>query len=237
MLKKLFITAVGLTVALTSCLPVLAAAGPVRASDSYVRVGNLRVHYTVSGAGDALVFCHGGYQDLHMWTSQETYFSKSYKVVLIDMPGHGQTTGVDTSMLVADVIRSVMDTLHIRKATVIGLSMGAACATDFALDYPDRVTGLIVVSPGLSGWPLVMTMDTLSKQLFDRMISIQRTGDHASFAAGFVAVWCIGPYRTPSEVAMNVRNYVYTTTSNNRTPDNADKDYQRGPYAEHGEVC
>lgn len=202
------------------CLLVLAAARTLHASDLYVRVGGLRVHYTVSGAGDALVFCHGGYQDLHMWATQETYFSKSYKVVLIDMPGHGQTTGVDTSVLVADVIRSVMDTLQIRKATLIGLSMGAACATDFALDYPDRVSGLIVVSPGLSGWPLVMKMDTLSKQLFDRIIGIQKGGDHVSFAKDFVSVWCIGPYRKPSEVDTKVRSYVYQTTADNHTPDN-----------------
>jgi len=202
------------------CLLVLAAAGPVRASDLFAQVGNLHVHYTVTGDGDALVFCHGGYQDLHMWALQETYFSKSYKVVLIDLPGHGQTTGVDTNVLAADVIRSVMDTLRIRKATIIGLSMGAACATDFALDYPDRVAGLIVVSPGLSGWPLVMKMDTLSKQLFDKMIRIQKTGDHALFAEGFAAVWCVGPYRKVTQVDQQVWNYVYTTTLNNHTPDN-----------------
>jgi pimeloyl-ACP methyl ester carboxylesterase len=186
----------------------------------FIPAGGLKVHYTVSGKGDVLLLLHGGYQDLHMWDPQTAYFSKFYKVVLIDLPCHGQTTGLDTNLLVADVVRIVIDSLHIRKVVVGGLSLGGACAVDFALDYPDRVNGLIAVSPGLSGWPLVMKMDTLSRQLFNRMDSIRHTGDHAQFAAGFVATWCVGPYRQPSEVDEHVRSYIYTTTLANRMPDN-----------------
>jgi pimeloyl-ACP methyl ester carboxylesterase len=63
-------------------------------------------------------------------------------------------------------------------------------------------------------------MDTLSRHLILKMDSIRTSGDHAAFAKGFAAVWCIGPYRQPSEVDVHVRNYIYTTTLNNHTPDN-----------------
>src|SRR5216684_2084186 len=81
------------------------------AADDFINIGHLRVHYTVSGKGPAMVFLHAGYQDLQMWAPQKAYFSKNYRVVLIDMPGHGMTTGVDTNLLVKDVIKTVMDSL------------------------------------------------------------------------------------------------------------------------------
>ena len=130
--------------------------------------------------------------------------------------GHGATTGIDTSLLVADVIRIVLDSLHVQQAAVVGLSMGAACATDFVLAYPRRVSRLILVSPGLSGWPAVMKMDTVSRQIFLVMDSVHATGDHHLMAEYFAAVWCDGPYRKPAEVDTAVRGYIYRTTLQNK---------------------
>ena len=192
-----------------------------RAAELFIDAGHLRVHCVVSGAGPALVFLHAGYQDLHMWDMQETFFKKHYKVVRIDMPGHGATTGIDTSLLVADVIRIVMDSLHLQQAAVAGVSMGAACATDFTLAYPARVSRLIVVSPGLSGWAAVMTMDTVSKQIFHVMDSIHATRDHHLMAEYFAAVWCDGPYRKATDVDPAVRAYILSTTERNKMDNTA----------------
>lgn len=191
------------------------------AAERMIPTGHLRVHCMVNGHGQALLFLHAGYQDLHMWDAQATFFEKYYQVVRIDMPGHGLTTGIDTNLLVADVIRIVLDSLHIRKAVVAGVSMGGASATDFVLAYPERVTGLIVVAPGLSGWPAVMKMDSLTAAIFVKMDSIRATGDHRVFAGMFTRVWCDGPYRKPEQVDRRVRNYIYTTTERNDMNDTA----------------
>ena len=208
----------GLTVGLTSCLSIALAEKGLggQAAEHFIDAGHLRVHCAVSGAGPALVLLHAGYQDLHMWDRQEAFFKKHYEVVRIDLPGHGATTGIDTSLLVADVIRIVMDSLHLQQAVVAGVSMGGACATDFTLAYPQRVSRLIVVAPGLSGWPAVMTMDTASRRIFLVMDSVRATGDHRLMAEYFTAVWCDGPYRKPGEVDTAVRGYIYRTTLQNK---------------------
>lgn len=190
-------------------------------ADRMIPAGNLRIHCMASGQGQALLFLHAGFQDLHMWDAQAVFFEKHYQVVRIDMPGHGLTTGVDTGLLVADVIRIVLDSLHIRKVVVAGVSMGGACATDFVLAYPERVSRLIVIAPGLSGWPAVIKMDSLSAALFNRMDSIKGTGDHRVFADNFTRLWCDGPYRRPGEVDKRVRDYIYTTTAHNQMNDTA----------------
>ncbi|MDO6432979.1 alpha/beta hydrolase [Flavitalea sp. BT771] len=198
------------------CLLVCMALVRTYAAEYFIDAGHLRVHCVVSGTGPALLLVHAGYQDLYMWDRQEAYFKKHYKVVRIDMPGHGATTGIDTSLLVADVIRIVLDSLHVQQTAVVGLSMGAACATDFTLAYPQRVTRLIVVSPGLSGWPAVMKMDTATRRTFQIMDSIHATGDHRLMAEYFTSVWCDGPYRKPGEVDTAVRGYIYRTTMQNK---------------------
>jgi len=210
------------------CLLLLATAefsfGTVQRAptvDHMIPAGHLRVHCVVSGQGQALLFLHAGYQDLHMWDAQAAFFEKHYQVVRMDMPGHGMTTGVDTGLLVADVVRIVLDSLHIGKAVVAGVSMGASSATDFVLAYPGRVSRLILVSPGLSGWSAVMKMDSLSGALFNRMDSARSTGDHRVFADLFTRMWCDGPFRQPGEVNARVRDYIYTTTARNNMNDTA----------------
>jgi len=187
-----------------------------RTDERMIKAGDLRVHCIVSGQGVPLLFLHAGFQDLHMWDAQAAFFSKKYRVIRMDLPGHGLTEGVDTTLEVADVIRIVMDSLHIDKAGVIGLSMGAACATDFVLAYPHRVEKLVLVSPGLSGWADVMPMDSVSMGQFNKMDSIRRTGDRKAMAEYFTELWCDGPYRTPDQVDPAARAYIYRTTYNNK---------------------
>ena len=191
------------------------------ADERMIPVGQLRIHCIVSGHGAPLLFLHAGFQDLHMWDAQETFFSKNYRVVRIDLPGHGHTEGVDTTLEVADVIRIVMDSLHIGKAAVVGLSLGAGCATELVLAYPERVSKLILVSPGLSGWSEVMQADSLSMYLFKKIDSIRRMESREAMAEFFTKMWCDGPYRSSSKVDPAARDYIYRTTLQNKMNDAA----------------
>lgn len=177
--------------------------------------GKLQVHYQIHGAGAPLVFLHAGFQDLTMWDQQVIYFKKVNKVITIDLPGHGLTTGVDTSLLIQDVLRILLDSLHIKKASFAGLSVGAACVVDFTLAYPERVEKVVLVSSGLSGWTKVLKMDTVSQQCFAQMERVDSTKNFDSIATYFTNVWCIGPGRQPQAVNSYARNYVFQTTRNN----------------------
>jgi 3-oxoadipate enol-lactonase len=183
--------------------------------EGLVSAGKLQVHYEVHGAGAPLVFVHAGYQDLSMWDQQVTFFKKFNTVITVDMPGHGGTTGVDTSLLVQDVLRILLDSLHIQTASFAGLSMGGACVTDFVLAYPERVNKVVLVSSGLSGWSDVLTMDTVSRQCFGQMDRISASNNLDSFASAFCKIWCIGLKRNADAVPAAIRDYVFRTTLEN----------------------
>jgi 3-oxoadipate enol-lactonase len=182
------------------------------AQDGLIPEGKLLVHYQIHGKGSPLLFLHAGFQDIKMWDKQVAWFKKYNTVITIDLPGHGLTKGVDTSLLVQDVLKIFLDSLHIKKASFIGLSIGAACVVDLVLAYPERVNKVVLVSPGLSGWPEVLTLDTLSKQCFAQMDRVDSSKNRDSIAAYFTNIWCIGPGRKPEAVSSYAREYVFQTT-------------------------
>jgi pimeloyl-ACP methyl ester carboxylesterase len=71
-------------------------------------------------------------------------------VYALDLPGHGRSEGVGRSSITAycDFFLAFLDALGLEKAIVVGHSMGGAIVLDFALHYPDRLDGLILVGSG-----------------------------------------------------------------------------------------
>jgi pimeloyl-ACP methyl ester carboxylesterase len=86
-----------------------------------------------------------------MWAPQVAALEGRFRVVRYDLRGHGRSEGPSAPYAPHEDLRSVLDALHINRATLIGLSAGATIATDFAITYPERVTRVILASPGLSG--------------------------------------------------------------------------------------
>lgn len=178
---------------------------------AFVAAGVLRVYYCEKGNGPAVIFLHAGFLDRHQWDQQVTSLSKTNRVIAIDLPGHGQTIGTDTSIRIAEVINRVMIQLNISKAALVGMSLGATCAIDFALAYPGKTSRLLLCSPGLNGWQDVMKMDSLSKRLFVRSDTFFDTKDPVPVTENYVHFWLDGPFRKAAPVDSSVRGYVYRT--------------------------
>lgn len=193
----------------------LLASATAATRSGYIPAGKLKLYYEVSGSGPVVVLLHGGYLDLHSWDREASALAGKYTVVRFDLPGHGKTNGADTTLRVQDVVRIVLDSLHIRKASVVGLSLGGACAADFALAYPERIKKLVLVSAGLSGWPDVMQLDTLSKRLFNLWDSVYRGDNHQQITETFTRLWCDGPFRKPGDVSAAIRRYISRTVAAN----------------------
>jgi len=182
-------------------------------SEGFIMAGHLKVHYTEYGKGQPLFFVHAGYLDSKMWNKQVDFFSKYYRVILFDLPHHGETLGNDTTILIADVFKRVMDSLHIAQASFVGLSMGSSTTTDFALAYPERINKLVLVAPGLSGAFDVLHVDSLSMHLFDSMDSAAATNNKELIAQNFADIWCVGPFRKKEDVDAGAYRYVFNTVS------------------------
>jgi pimeloyl-ACP methyl ester carboxylesterase len=107
------------------------------------------ISYSVSGKGDiALVFVHGWSCDSRYWREQIPYFSKKYKVVTIDLAGHGHS-GLERKVYslkgFADDIAAVVEDIDVKQVILIGHSMGAGVIAKATELTPKPVIGLIVV--------------------------------------------------------------------------------------------
>jgi pimeloyl-ACP methyl ester carboxylesterase len=107
------------------------------------------ISYSVHGKGDVtLVFVHGWSCDSRYWYRQVPFFSKSYRVVTIDLAGHGHSGSARKDYTVAffgEDVKAVVERLKARKVILIGHSMGGAVIAAAAGRMPDRVMGLIGV--------------------------------------------------------------------------------------------
>lgn len=107
------------------------------------------IAYEVHGQGDlALVLVHGWSCDRSYWKEQIEYLSPEYRLVLIDLAGHGESGAgrkdYTMSAFGADVA-AVVDSLRLDKVVLVGHSMGGDVVVEAAKQLPGRVVGLVWV--------------------------------------------------------------------------------------------
>lgn len=175
----------------------------------YIRAGQLNIYYEKSGKGPAIVLLHAGYMDHTMWAKQVAALAATYTVVTIDQPRHGLTQGSDSVTRIADILRICLDSLHIRKASFAGLSLGGLSIADFAIAYPERVDKLIFVCSGLLGFQQVIAMDSVTKAVFQRSADADSTDDIPTVARAFAKDWAAGPFRDTTQLSHSVYRFVY----------------------------
>jgi pimeloyl-ACP methyl ester carboxylesterase len=110
---------------------------------------NTKIAYSETGKGSTVVLLHGFLENSTMWNSQIEVLAKRNRVVCIDSLGHGQTDclGYIHSMEdQADMIHHVLHELKIRKAILIGHSMGGYVGLAFAELYPEMMKGLVLMN-------------------------------------------------------------------------------------------
>lgn len=115
----------------------------------FVTYKNIEIAYSVSGQGNALVLLHGFLETSTMWKSYVDIFSKTHKVITIDLLGHGKTPclGYIHSMEeLAATVFAVLKELNLRKIHLAGHSMGGYVALAFAEMYPDYMKGLCLIN-------------------------------------------------------------------------------------------
>lgn len=104
-----------------------------------------KVYFSDTGKGRTVVLLHGFLGSHKIWESTIKDLSKTYRVIALDLPGHGQTAcfGYAHSMeLMANCVKAVLDKLKIKKTVLIGHSMGGYVALAFADLFPDHLNGL-----------------------------------------------------------------------------------------------
>ncbi len=103
------------------------------------------VTFSDTGKGRVVVLLHGFLGSHQIWENTTIELSKSYRVIAIDLPGHGTTDCfgyVHTMEMLAKCVKAVMDSLRLKKYVIVGHSMGGYVGLAFADLFPDNLKGL-----------------------------------------------------------------------------------------------
>lgn len=119
-----------------------------------VSVSDTRLSYEASGHGPAVVMIHGGGFDRRLWDDQVAAFAEHFRVIRYDVRGAGRSASAEGQTFEhhEDLV-ALLRQLGIQRASLVGQSLGGRIAMDVALAYPAMVDRLVLVGPGVSGWP------------------------------------------------------------------------------------
>lgn len=104
------------------------------------------LHYEISGSGtENLVLLHGFMENLMIWEEMEAFLSEKFRLIKIDLPGHGISKILDevhTMELMAEEVKKVTDKLKIDRFHLLGHSMGGYTSLAFAEKFPQSLKSL-----------------------------------------------------------------------------------------------
>jgi pimeloyl-ACP methyl ester carboxylesterase len=179
----------------------------------YLDVNGGRLYYDVTGEGVPLVFIHAGIADSRMWDEQVSFLSGQYRVIRYDTRAFGRTTSTDVEYSNRRDLLALLDHLGVRKAALVGCSRGGQIATDFTIEFPERVSALITVCAGLSGFDFPEPEEEVAR--FEEMERLEELGDYDALAQAEVEAWVVGFQRSSEQVDAAVRRRVYEMNRRN----------------------
>ena len=125
---------------------------PAKAPGEYADVNGIRLYYEIHGTGRPVVLLHGGLGSLVMFGANLETLAKRYKVVAVDLQGHGRTADIDRPIsleLMAEDIAALIKHLGLDRPDVVGYSLGGGVAFFTAVRHPDLVRRLVMVSTNI----------------------------------------------------------------------------------------
>jgi pimeloyl-ACP methyl ester carboxylesterase len=116
---------------------------------SYANVNGLSLYYEEHGSGEPLVLLHGGLGATELWAPVLPALSAGRRVIAVDLQGHGRTADVDRPFraeTMADDVAALIEHLGLERADLMGYSLGGHVALRTAIQHPQRVRRLVVIS-------------------------------------------------------------------------------------------
>lgn len=119
----------------------------------YFDAPNAKIAFRTYGQGEPLLMCMGYSANMDIWdTSLIDLLKQKYKVTVFDYRGMGYSTNTDTSFTIntlAEDLNGLCDFLQLKKANIMGWSMGGYVAQSFAINHPEKVNKLILYATDL----------------------------------------------------------------------------------------
>src|SRR6267143_3561763 len=118
------------------------------------RVNGIELGYQVFGTGAPLVLLHGGFGSLEMFGPNVELLAAGRRVVGVDLQSHGRSPVAHRPMrfeTMADDIAALIKDLKLERAAIMGFSLGGAVALRTAIQHPEVVERLVLVSTPCKG--------------------------------------------------------------------------------------
>jgi pimeloyl-ACP methyl ester carboxylesterase len=145
------------------------------------------------GDGQPVVLLHSGVTDRRSWQAVAEALQPATGVVAYDMRGYGETSGVTYGFSHLDDLNAVLDRTATGPVWLVGSSMGGEIAIDAALVTPDRVAGLVLLAPAVSGAPEPTIFDADTDRLVHLWEAAQTSGDIDEINRIEMWLWLDGP--------------------------------------------
>lgn len=130
---------------------VPAAAQPPAVRSGHAEAGGINYYYEVQGQGEPLLLLHGGLGSIDMFAPLLPALAEKRQVIAVDLQGHGRTPlgdrPIDLVAMGADMA-TILQQLGVAKADVLGYSLGGGVAFQLAVQHPEMVRRLALVSAG-----------------------------------------------------------------------------------------
>ncbi len=160
--------------------------------DKFVVVQGYNIHYVEAGEGEPLLLIPGAFSTYRHWNRVIPHLSKHYRLLCLDYLGAGDSdkprSGFGyTIEEQADLIVKMVETLHISKIQILGVSYGGAIALNLAARYPEKVDRIISIEgngikhqdipyrpmKGLLGWPVIgeLSIGVIRLGIADRLVA------------------------------------------------------------------
>ena len=157
------------------------------------------------GDGPVLVLLHEGVSDLRGWRQTAEILSASADVVAYDRRGYGRTEPSPAPFTHLDDLLAVLDQFTDGPAWLVGASAGGGLALDTALLAPERVAGLILIAPAVTGAP-EPEIDPATQVLGDLLGAAYDANDAAEINRLETWIWLDGPAQPEGRVGGPARD-------------------------------
>jgi len=161
----------------------------VEVKTDFVTVRNGRVYFETAGTGKPLLLLHSGIADHRMWAGQCSEFSRHFRVITPDFRGYGKSPAPGEPFRHCEDIHALIQHMRFTSVNITGCSLGGKVAIEMAIAYPEMVSRLILIAPGMPGYEY-RDKETLAKDVV--LEGLIASGKREKVADMLVDIWVVG---------------------------------------------
>ena len=188
-----------------------APAMPAAATSGLADVNGIKMYYATYGAGEPVLFVHGGLGHSDIWANQVADLMKDHLVIVADSRGHGRSSRTEDPFgydLMSSDFVALLDFLKIDKVDLVGWSDGGIIGLDIAMTHPERLKSVFAQAANITtdGVDPAVATDAVFNAYIGKMAvdygRMSPTPDQFdAFVAQISNMWATQPNWTDAQVA------------------------------------